>query len=245
MKTINQKGIEIKYINADIKINNSLIEIISKNESKIIINIQKDVKININCEENSKSDIQIIFSSEIKLNLKAEKNSNIKLVHFGLGNNKIIAHLQLNEKANLIHAHGTISKNNQTSYADITNTLNEKSKTNITSRSILYDSSISEIKCMIKINKNGKNASGFQDLKTMIVDKKAISKIMPLLEIENNKVKCTHGAGTVSIDKNKLFYMRCKGIKKKNAIKIIKLTHLSNVINLFEDNIKNKIIKMI
>ena len=43
----------------------------------------------------------------------------------------------------------------------------------------------------------------------------------PELEIYADDVKCSHGSTSGNIDENMLFYLRTRGISKKDAIKII------------------------
>jgi len=67
------------------------------------------------------------------------------------------------------------------------------------------------------------------------------------LEIKNNDVKCSHGATISQIDEDKLFYMMSRGIKEKEAKKIIIEGFFEPILIKIEegvrDNIKNVILE--
>jgi len=69
--------------------------------------------------------------------------------------------------------------------------------------------------------------------------------LVPELYIKSNDVKCSHGATVGYIDKDILFYMKCRGIVKLECIKIIIDVFLSRCIdkkNLFFHVLNKKII---
>lgn len=61
----------------------------------------------------------------------------------------------------------------------------------------------------------------------------------PNLEIYDDDVKCSHGATVGKIDKNQVFYLQSRGIKKKIAKKIIIYAFLSVLV----EDIDNKILR--
>ena len=55
----------------------------------------------------------------------------------------------------------------------------------------------------------------------ILLSDKAYAEAIPNLEIENNDVKCSHGATISQIDEDKLFYMTSRGINEKDAKRVI------------------------
>ena len=61
----------------------------------------------------------------------------------------------------------------------------------------------------------------------------------PELEIYADDVKCSHGSTSGNIDENMLFYLRTRGISKKDAVKIISKAFLESIItNITDVNVK-------
>jgi hypothetical protein len=218
-----------------------------KNKSKIKINciINHDCNFNIFSQEETNLDLQLIFSSEINFKSELGKNTQGKIINICLGNGKLISNTFLDENVNVFYGYTCLSKNNEIAYAEINNILGKKSKTNIIARNIIEDKSTSDIRCLVKINLDGENAEGEQDIKTMMLSDESISMIMPLLEIENNKVRCTHGAGTIKPDIKKMFYLRSRGLNEKETLKIIKETHLYKVISEMNEEFKKIVVDAI
>ncbi len=44
---------------------------------------------------------------------------------------------------------------------------------------------------------------------------------IPMLEIDNNDVRCTHGATVGPVDPNHLFYLRSRGIHERTAMRML------------------------
>ena len=74
---------------------------------------------------------------------------------------------------------------------------------------------------LVKIHPHARNCQGYQRDETIMLSKDAQSNAVPNLEIENNEVRCTHGAVMSNIDEDKLFYMTSRGIDEATAKKSI------------------------
>mmetsp|Transcript_14036 Transcript_14036/g.27898 ORF Transcript_14036/g.27898 Transcript_14036/m.27898 type:complete len:436 (-) Transcript_14036:818-2125(-) len=53
--------------------------------------------------------------------------------------------------------------------------------------------------------------------KTLLLSSKARVDALPILEINNENVKCTHGSTVSDLDENQLFYFQSRGIPQKKA----------------------------
>lgn len=70
---------------------------------------------------------------------------------------------------------------------------------------------------LIKIEENAQHCNGYQKEDTLLLSENAVADSIPELEINNNDVRCTHGATIGQIDKEKLFYLQSRGIPKAMA----------------------------
>jgi len=67
---------------------------------------------------------------------------------------------------------------------------------------------------------------------------------VPNLEIENNDVRCSHGATVTQIDEDKLFYMRARGLDTFSAKNMIVEGFFDPIIVSIEDKEIKEIIKV-
>lgn len=104
---------------------------------------------------------------------------------------------------------------------------------NILAKGALNDNSKVIYRGLIKISKNASNSNGYQKEDTILLSNKAESDSIPKLEIDNNDVRCTHGASISQIDSDKLFYLMSRGLDEKEA--------KMQLVQGFFDNILKKI----
>lgn len=84
---------------------------------------------------------------------------------------------------------------------------------------------------LIKISKDAHDSNGYQKEDTILLSDKAESDSIPKLEIENNEVKCTHGASVSQVDQEKLFYLMTRGLDEAQAkVELVK-GFLESVLN--------------
>ena len=72
--------------------------------------------------------------------------------------------------------------------------------------------------------------------KGLLLDEDSEFSTKPELEIYADDVKCSHGSTSGNIDSDALYYLRSRGIKEKEAIKMIVKGFLKSVLK----DIKNK-----
>lgn len=72
---------------------------------------------------------------------------------------------------------------------------------------------------LVKINKNAFGSNGYQKEDTLLLSEDAAADSIPNLEIENNDVRCTHGASIGRIDREKMFYLQSRGLNEEQATK--------------------------
>ena len=92
------------------------------------------------------------------------------------------------------------------------------------------------------INDNGEKSEAFQNNNNILLSSNAHVHSNPQLEIYNNDVKCSHGSTIGPIDEQLIYYIRSRGISKKEATKILIKSFLNdNFENLSNGSIQKKI----
>jgi len=87
----------------------------------------------------------------------------------------------------------------------------------ILTKGVLNDSARSIFRGLIKMKENAAGSKGYQKGDTLLLSENAETDAIPNLEIDNNDVRCSHGASIGQLDKDKLFYMMTRGIGEKEA----------------------------
>ena len=78
-----------------------------------------------------------------------------------------------------------------------------------------------EARGLIKITKNVKNIDVFLRYKVLMLGKNSEATVMPQLEIESDEVKAGHAASIGRVDEEQVFYLMSRGLKRKEAVKLI------------------------
>lgn len=86
---------------------------------------------------------------------------------------------------------------------------------------VLLDRASSVYRGLIKVHPNAQGTDAYQANRNLLLSQRAKTDSMPLLEIEANEVRCTHGATVGRLDENQLFYLMSRGLSKKQAEKIV------------------------
>src|SRR3989344_2566510 len=143
-------------------------------------------------------------------------SSNIKCIYFS------------NEKQHFDLSYNTIHKA-------------ENTFSTIYARGVLDDYSNAIYKGLIRIESNAPNSSGYQKEDVLLVSENAKADSIPNLEIENNDVKCSHGATISHLDNEKMFYLMSRGINEKESAMIMIEGFLLGLIDNIDDELKRVI----
>ncbi len=129
-----------------------------------------------------------------------------------------------------------------------TQTIHCKSRT--TSRMITKASLAGKSKAvyrgLVRIERNACKCEGYQKEDSLLLSEQAKADSVPCLEINNNDVKCSHGATVCQPDKEKIFYLMSRGLTEEDAKKSIVKGFFEPVLQEINDEIiVNKIRKSI
>ena len=91
------------------------------------------------------------------------------------------------------------------------------------------------------IMNGAKNSETRQNAKIIVFDKEANGTASPILKIDENEVKASHGAVVGQLNSDHMFYLMSRGLTKEEARMIITLGYLKPISVNFSENIQNKI----
>lgn len=83
----------------------------------------------------------------------------------------------------------------------------------------------------IRIRPNAYRSDAYQANRNLALSPKARAMPNPQLEIENNDVRCTHGATVGQIDADHLFYLQTRGISREDARRLIVFGFFNQVLD--------------
>jgi Fe-S cluster assembly protein SufD len=101
------------------------------------------------------------------------------------------------------------------------NHLHENTRSCLCVKNVLLDTAEIECDNKIKINTTACKTLANQINRNLIIGENAHVISKPQLEIENDDVKCKHGAATKTVDEDQLFYLQCRGLNYLEARQLL------------------------
>lgn len=96
-----------------------------------------------------------------------------------------------------------------------------RTTSNLIVRSVLDDKAKGIFRGLIKINEGATGCNGYQKEDALLLSEEAEADMVPNLEINNNDVRCTHGATVGKLDPEQLFYLTSRGISSDEAKQLL------------------------
>jgi Fe-S cluster assembly protein SufD len=119
-------------------------------------------------------------------------------------------------------------------------------------KNVLRDSAVSNYAGVIKVEKNANGTNAYQANRNLVLSKEVRCDTRPILEIESNQLRCTHGATVGQLEENQLFYLRSRGLRPEQARDVLIEAFLDpvlariqveNVQKEFADLIHHKVVR--
>lgn len=88
-------------------------------------------------------------------------------------------------------------------------------------KTALQDTSRTVWRGMIKVDPAAQKTDGYQRNDNLMLSDHARSDSIPGLEILADDVRCTHGSTTGRVDDEQIFYARCRGLTRKEAVRMV------------------------
>ena len=256
---------EIKIINVyDKKTENMFIpvfNIFKLNKKNNISIVEKNVNngldsfnLRINkfiCSDDSKLNHTMIFNDNTKSNslgynyYESGLNSIINIDSFNYESlfNKNFIQVDLNQAGGETTINTlNLTKNNEHVDNNILINHNSKHCTSFQNvRNILQNKSTCVFNGKVIVADGAQKTDSNQSNKNLLLSKEATAYSNPQLEIYADDVQCGHGSTTGALDKDSIFYLQTRGIRKEQATQILIKAFAHEVIKQFSnDNIKNK-----
>ncbi len=168
-------------------------------------------EIEFDLHENSK----LFYTCKLKPNFDSEYNQ-VFLQQLGDSNSILIKRLAFNltgSNANAkIRIRSIAVSSQKFKFRTIQNHLHSDTSSCLCIKNVLFDDAKIECDNTIKVHANSCRSFSNQVNRNLIIGQNAHVISSPQLEIENEDVKCKHGAVTKVIDEEQLFYLQIRGI---------------------------------
>ena len=113
-------------------------------------------------------------------------------------------------------------------------------------KGIFSDSSTGVFNGKVLVDKEAQKTNAFQANNNILLSDKASINTKPQLEIFADDVKCSHGCTIGQLDESAMFYMRSRGIPKKEAKALLMYAFSNNVLSSVKiPELKQRITKII
>ncbi len=151
------------------------------------------------------------------------KNSSINWLDCCFGSKTTISEVTtlLEGKNSRTNNHGIFFGDEMQQFDLVANSIHKAKNTfsDILTKGTLTGSSKCLYRGLVKIHQNAPGSNGYQKQDTLLLSKDATADSIPNLEIDNNEVRCAHGATIGRIDKEKMFYLQSRGLNQEQATK--------------------------
>jgi len=176
-------------------------------------------------KENSKSKIVLIDPKKdnFDLQIDSEKDSEVNIVVVQTKESEIRISGSLNGEGSKINILGFTFANDKQKNKLHTGVIHNASRTtsDIKTKGIVDDEAKVLNTGLIKIEENSLNCEGYEQMDLLILNDKAQADSIPNLEINNNEVKCSHGSTVSRLSKDKLNYLKSRGLDEKEAERLM------------------------
>lgn len=108
-------------------------------------------------------------------------------------------------------------------------------------RVVLKDKALSAYTGLIRIEHGAKTCEAYQENKNLLLSKGTKAETIPELEILNEDVSCSHGATIGPIDEESIFYLKSRGIKKNDAVRMIVSGFTASTLKLLPEDLKERL----
>lgn len=98
-------------------------------------------------------------------------------------------------------------------------------------KGILADTAKGVFSGIVHVRPDAQKTNAYQQNKNLLLSENAEVNAKPQLKIYADDVRCTHGATVGQIDEEAVFYLRQRGVKKENALAMLRYAFASDVLN--------------
>ena len=215
-------------------------------ESCTIILSSKDI--NIEYDFNNGDYSVLIFNDfdgDVVLNDSGNiVNSNVKINYLQLDKYNLKQNTSINVNSNSnLDVHSTyLATNIKEVIFDLYNK-EPDSNVDITNNIVCLDNSDFSLDCIGTIVNGAKRSKCHQHSHCLTIDNPKRSRVLPVLNIDENDVEASHSLSSGTIDEDVLFYINSRGLNKKQALNLILKSYLMPNDDFYEGFDDGKIIQ--
>jgi Fe-S cluster assembly protein SufD len=182
--------------------------------------------------------------------ISQEKNSNVRVHTFSLGGKLIRNNLNFFLKGQYCHSTlkgVTLLEDQQhVDHYTLVDHASPYCESHQDYKGVFSEGSKGVFNGKIHVDQIAQKTNAFQQNNNILLDDKAMVNTKPQLEIFADDVKCSHGCTVGQLDEDALFYLRSRGIPKKEANALMTYAFANNVLESVELPIlKKRINKLI
>lgn len=108
-------------------------------------------------------------------------------------------------------------------------------KSMLLAKGIFADNSRGMHRGTIRVEKNALNCQGHQRSDMLLIGDEARCNAIPILEVENDDVSCSHGTTMGQLDEENLYYMLSRGLDEGSARNLLALAFLDPILQKIKD----------
>ncbi len=229
----------------------NLINFFTDYSSNNFININHEFKVekdsilkNYIIDSKENSNIKY-FNNNIDLNQNSLVENFILSTGSKFIKNEIICNLKEKYSSAFISGIINLKSNQQHEIKTNVNHLTENTKSYQLIKSILNENSKGVYQGKIFVDSKAQKTNGYQLSKAILLTENAEFDAKPELEIYADDVKCSHGSTSGCLDENSIFYLMSRGIKRKDAEKLLINGFIMDAVEKITDLEIKKLIKEI
>ncbi len=128
-----------------------------------------------------------------------------------------------------------LSKDNTVKFSTIANHQAQNTSCTTSIKGVLENGSQSDFVGKILIKKDAQNTSSFLYHNVLVIGDDTRNNSQPILEIESNDVKASHGATTGRLNESELFYLKSRGLNTYEATELILAGFFESSLNKLND----------
>jgi Fe-S cluster assembly protein SufD len=216
-----------------------------KNLSQVNLNIQADANVTCLLLHQNKAHNNTTFST--KINLNAFANLNFIECLIDCGASKITQHITLSGASSSVKS-TVIFLGSKSDQIDVNTSIYHKAKKtsgNMLCRAVLLDNAKADFIAKITVPKGIVKTVSHQNMKCLTQGSKAKCDALPILDVNNDDVICSHGAAIGRVEDESLYYLESRGIPRNQAqrmlLKGFLMQELSSLPEKIISEIENKI----
>ena len=186
----------------------------------------------------NKNESKNFFYDYSKIKLSSKANLKIYIFSSGIKFNKSESNIELNgiNSSSKIYSGSFLNRNNHQEIKTNIQHLKPHCQSHQDIKNVLTNGSKGVFQGKVFVDQISQKTDAYQLSKGLLLDEDCEFSTKPELEIYADDVKCSHGSTSGNIDSDALYYLKARGIKEKEAIKMIVKGFLESVLK----DIKNK-----